>query len=154
VGGVVLWVWALAAGLAAAVVARGALPAAAVFVLAVALFWMVLRPSTKPTASERPAPPPPAGPPRPSAAMAAAALGTGGDDLRRIRGLGPRMATALERAGIRSFAQIAAWTPDEAAAMDEKFGARGRVLRDDWVAQARALALGGTKASDDAPEGG
>jgi predicted flap endonuclease-1-like 5' DNA nuclease len=136
-----MWIWALASGLAAAVVAQGALPGALVFVLAVILFWMLLRPSR-----QQPAEPAldRAGPPRPSAAMARAALGGAGepDDLRRIKGLGPKLATALHEAGIRSYAQIAAWTPDEAAIMDEKFGARGRVLRDDWVAQARALALG------------
>ena len=83
--------------------------------------------------------------------MARAALGAveEADDLRRIKGLGPKLATALQEAGIRSYAQIAAWTPDEAAAMDEKFGARGRVLRDDWVAQARALALGAAKTPAD-----
>jgi predicted flap endonuclease-1-like 5' DNA nuclease len=144
-----MWIWALASGLAAAVVAQGALPGAMVFVLAVILFWLLLRP---PQAA---APAPVAergGPPRPSAAMARAALGgaDGPDDLLRIKGLGPKLATALQEAGIRSYAQIAAWTPDEAAAMDEKFGARGRVLRDGWVAQARALALGGPGPSGDA----
>jgi large subunit ribosomal protein L21 len=83
--------------------------------------------------------------------MTRAALGAGDepDDLRRIKGLGPKLATALQEAGIRSYAQIAAWTPDEAAAMDEKFGARGRVLRDGWVAQARALALGAAETPAD-----
>lgn len=143
-----MWIWALASGLAAAVVARGALPGAVVFMLAAILFWLLLR-------SSRPEPDEPApersGPPRPSAAMARAALGAGdeADDLRRIKGLGPKLATALQDAGIRSYAQIAAWTPEEAAAMDEKFGARGRVLRDDWVAQARALALGAAETPAD-----
>jgi predicted flap endonuclease-1-like 5' DNA nuclease len=143
-----MWIWALASGLAAAVVAQGALPGAMVFMLAVVLFWLLLR-SSQP----EPAEPVPdrAGPLRPSAAMARAALGSGGnvDDLRRIKGLGPKLATALQDAGIRSYAQIAAWTPEEAAAMDEKCGARGRVLRDDWVAQARALALGAAAAPAD-----
>jgi large subunit ribosomal protein L21 len=135
-----MWIWALASGLAAAVVAQGALPGAMVFILAVILFWLLLRPA-RPESDARAEP---AGPLRPSAAMARAALGAteAADDLRRIRGLGPKLATALQEAGISSYAQIAAWTPEEAAAMDEKFGARGRVLRDDWVAQARALALG------------
>ncbi len=138
-----MWVWGLGSGLAAAVIARGALPGAMVFVLAVAVFWVVLRPDR----ARRSAIEPSAGPPRPAPEMARAAL-MGADDLTRIKGLGPKLAVALREAGVHSFAQVAGWSPEQAAAMDAKVGARGRALRDDWVAQARALALGSDKAGD------
>lgn len=65
------------------------------------------------------------------------------DDLRRIRGIGPANERRLAEAGVTRFAQIAAWTPDEAAAMGERLSFGGRVEREDWVGQARTLAGGG-----------
>lgn len=73
-----------------------------------------------------------------------AARGGQPDDLTRIRGIGPRIAEQLHGLGIWHFDQIAGWGPDEVAWMDnhlEDF--RGRVTRDDWVAQAKALAASG-----------
>ena len=51
--------------------------------------------------------------PQPEAAptpTATPAPATGGDDLTRIKGLGPKIATLLGEQGVTSFAQIAAWT--------------------------------------------
>lgn len=66
------------------------------------------------------------------------------DDLKRIRGVGPKLEELLHRMGIFHLDQIAAWGPAEVAWMDESLeGFRGRVTRDDWVGQARLLAGGG-----------
>ncbi|MEI9927240.1 MAG: helix-hairpin-helix domain-containing protein [Sphingomonas sp.] len=78
----------------------------------------------EPLAAE-PAPPPPA------------------DDLTRMKGVGPRLAERLNTVGIASFAQIAALSPEEAAALDAKLGDfQGRLERDRWIDQARFLAAG------------
>ncbi len=39
-----------------------------------------------------------------------------------------------------SFAQIAAWTEEDIAAFDEKLSFKGRIEREGWVEQAKALA--------------
>lgn len=66
-----------------------------------------------------------------------------GDDLTRIKGLGPKIAALLGEFGITTFAQIAALTPDEVERIDAKMGRfAGRFARDQWVAQAQLLAAG------------
>jgi len=62
------------------------------------------------------------------------------DDLTKIKGIGPKMAETLNALGIHRYAQIAAWTEEEAAAMDAEAKARGRIARDGWVEQAKAFA--------------
>lgn len=64
------------------------------------------------------------------------------DDLTRIVGIGPKLAEALVERGVTSFAQIAAWTADELAAVDEALSLRGRAVRDAWMAQAARMAGG------------
>lgn len=66
-----------------------------------------------------------------------------GDDLKRIKGVGPKLERLLHKNGIYTFAQIA--NLDERAIMEldaqlEEF--KGRIVRDDWVAQAKVLAEG------------
>ena len=64
----------------------------------------------------------------------------GADDLKKIKGLGPKAETTLNEMGIHHFAQIASWTVAEVAWVEENLkGFKGRVTRDDWVAQARAF---------------
>jgi len=58
------------------------------------------------------------------------------DDLTILRGIGPAFAERLHQAGIRTFAQLAQLTPEEAAALCRV--PLGRVLRNDWVGQAAA----------------
>ncbi|MHA6641976.1 NADH-ubiquinone dehydrogenase [Mesorhizobium sp. A623] len=65
------------------------------------------------------------------------------DDLKAISGVGPKLEQVLNGLGIRSYGQIAAWTPDEIEATEETLGFNGRIVRDDWIGQAAALA--GTK---------
>ena len=64
-----------------------------------------------------------------------------GDDLRRIKGLGPKLVTLLAEQGVTTFAQIAAWDDADIDRIDARLGRfQGRIRRDDWVAQARLLA--------------
>jgi predicted flap endonuclease-1-like 5' DNA nuclease len=64
-----------------------------------------------------------------------------GDDLTRIKGLGPKLADQLRALGVTSFAQIAAWDDAEIDRVDAQLGRfQGRIRRDDWPAQARLLA--------------
>lgn len=71
----------------------------------------------------------------------ASAPATKGDDLRRIKGLGPKLVTLLAEHGVTSFAQIAAWDDADIDRIDARLGRfQGRIRRDDWVAQARLLA--------------
>ncbi|MEZ5753173.1 MAG: hypothetical protein R3D60_14780 [Paracoccaceae bacterium] len=63
------------------------------------------------------------------------------DDLKRIKGIGPKLEALCNRLGFWHFDQIANWTSDEIAWVDANLEAfKGRVTRDDWVAQAKVLA--------------
>jgi predicted flap endonuclease-1-like 5' DNA nuclease len=64
------------------------------------------------------------------------------DDLKRIRGIGPRNAGRLHQLGIWHFSQIAAWTEDNVKWVGSYLAFSGRIYREDWVAQARELASG------------
>ncbi|WP_372890692.1 NADH:ubiquinone oxidoreductase [Rhodosalinus sp.] len=67
----------------------------------------------------------------------------GADDLKQIKGVGPKLEQLLNRMGVYHFDQIAGWSAEEVAWVDANLeGFKGRVTRDDWVAQARALASG------------
>lgn len=77
----------------------------------------------------------------PEVAPAPAPTPANGDDLTRIKGLGPKLAALLSEFGITTFAQIAAFTPEEVERIDAKLGRfAGRITRDQWVEQARLLA--------------
>jgi NADH-quinone oxidoreductase subunit E len=65
------------------------------------------------------------------------------DDLKMISGVGPVMEGKLHDLGIYTFAQIAKWTEKEIAWVDGYLAFRGRIVRDDWIKQADALARGG-----------
>ena len=66
-----------------------------------------------------------------------------GDDLTRIKGVGPKLAATLESLGVTSFAQIASWDEAEIDRIDAQLGRfEGRIRRDDWTGQARLLADG------------
>ena len=62
------------------------------------------------------------------------------DDLKKIKGVGPKLESTLNGLGIFHFDQIAAWTPAEVAWIDKHLNFKGRVERDDWIAQAKKLA--------------
>ncbi|WP_068115048.1 NADH-quinone oxidoreductase subunit NuoE [Tropicimonas marinistellae] len=66
------------------------------------------------------------------------------DDLKKIKGIGPKLEQLCNSLGFYHFDQIAAWTADEIAWVDQNLeGFKGRVTRDEWVAQAKILAGGG-----------
>lgn len=86
-----------------------------------------------------PAVAPPAAAPTPTASPA----GAGGDDLTRIKGVGPKLVALLAEQGVTSFAQIADWNDAEIDRIDAQLGRfEGRIRRDSWVEQARMLASG------------
>ena len=65
------------------------------------------------------------------------------DDLKMIAGVGPNLEQVLNNLGIWTFGQVAAWSPNEVAWVDDYLQFKGRIVRDDWIAQADALAAGG-----------
>ncbi len=77
----------------------------------------------------------------PKKAAKPAAAGAG-DDLKQLSGVGPALEKKLHEAGVTTFAQIAAWTEDDVAAMDEKLSFKGRITREGWIEQAKKLAEG------------
>ncbi len=77
--------------------------------------------------------------------MLSAARAEGADDLKLIKGVGPKLEKLLNSLGVYHFDQIAAWSAEEVAWVDDNLeGFKGRVSRDGWVEQARILAEGGT----------
>ena len=72
----------------------------------------------------------------------AAKASAGADDLKELKGVGPALEKKLHDAGVTSFAQIAAWGPEDIAEMDEKLSFKGRIERDGWIEQATKLAAG------------
>ncbi len=76
------------------------------------------------------------------AAAPKAEAAAGGDDLKKLSGVGPALEKKLLEAGVTTFAQIAAWTEEDVAAMDEKLSFKGRIEREGWIAQAAELAKG------------
>jgi len=65
----------------------------------------------------------------------------GADNLRSINGIGPAVERRLNDAGIRTFVQLAALSPDEiATAVANVAGLSAkRIAEQDWISQARAL---------------
>ena len=65
------------------------------------------------------------------------------DDLKLISGVGPKIEGTLHELGIFTFAQVAGWKKAEREWVDGYLNFKGRIERDDWVKQAKALAKGG-----------
>lgn len=83
----------------------------------------------------------------------AAPVAAEGDDLGRIKGIGPKLKALLTSLGVTSYAQIAAWTDEDIAKINAQLGTfAGRPVRDNWVEQAKLLA-GGDKAAYEAKFG-
>ncbi len=86
-----------------------------------------------PAAAALQTPPPPPAP----------APASGGDDLSRIKGVGPKLVTLLAELGVHSFADIAAWSDADIDRVDAQLGRfQGRIRRDNWVDQAKMLQAG------------
>lgn len=65
-----------------------------------------------------------------------------GENLQLIRGLGERSATALEAAGITTFAALAAASPEQLEAIIRNAGVRGDFDYDEWITEATLRASG------------
>ncbi len=66
------------------------------------------------------------------------------DDLKQIKGIGVKLERLCNALGFWHYSQIADWTEAEIRWVDSNLeGFKGRVSRDDWVAQAKVLAAGG-----------
>lgn len=76
------------------------------------------------------------------AALSDAARTEGPDDLKKISGVGPKLEETLNSLGIWHFDQVAGLTAVDIAWVDERLRFKGRIERDDWVGQAKALAEG------------
>jgi predicted flap endonuclease-1-like 5' DNA nuclease len=62
------------------------------------------------------------------------------DDLKRIPGIGPKYEQALHALGVRTFAQIAAWTEDDIETFAKKLKVhKTRMEKADWVGKAKEL---------------
>ncbi len=63
------------------------------------------------------------------------------DNLRLIKGVGPKLNSLLISLGVTRFDQIAAWKEAEISEVDQYLGAfSGRITRDAWIDQAKFLA--------------
>jgi predicted flap endonuclease-1-like 5' DNA nuclease len=77
-------------------------------------------------------------------AALSAPRGGAADDLKQIKGVGPKLEELCHALGFYHFDQIAGWSAAEVAWVDENLkGFKGRVSRDNWVKQAKTLAAGG-----------
>jgi NADH-quinone oxidoreductase subunit E len=73
-----------------------------------------------------------------TAAKAAAPL----DDLKKISGIGPRLEQELNLRGIVGYADIVTLSKAAVKKLDSELGLDGRITKDDWAGQARALSGG------------
>ena len=64
------------------------------------------------------------------------------DDLKKISGVGPVLERKLNALGITRFDQVANFSDEEIAKVDDALNFKGRILRDDWIGQAKTLAGG------------
>ncbi len=153
----------------AAEAAKGAMPSAVAPAVTSAAAAVVPAPVVPVPASPVPTPPmasaPKAGTPKPAKGMPskpvakaeeaaavgdefkpellAKARGGKGDDLELIWGVGPKLAAMLNRMGIYHFDQMASWSEQNLAWVDQNLeGFKGRAKRDDWIGQAKKLATG------------
>lgn len=61
------------------------------------------------------------------------------DDLTKISGVGPVIVEKLNKMGVTQFAQIAAFSAEDVAKVDETLNFKGRIDREDWIGQAKTL---------------
>lgn len=72
----------------------------------------------------------------------AEARGGKSDNLQRINGIGPKNERVLHNLGFFHFDQVAAWTDEQITWVDNHLKFNGRIVREQWVRQARLLANG------------
>ena len=72
-----------------------------------------------------------------------AARASGADDLKLLKGVGPALEKTLNELGFYHFDQVAAWRKAEVEWVDSRLKFKGRIVRDEWIKQAKTLAKGG-----------
>ncbi len=72
------------------------------------------------------------------------------DDLKRVRGIGPKIEKTLNDLGIFHYHQIAALTPENIRWLNNHLHFPGRIEREQWVEQTRELVKQGTGQSSSA----
>ncbi|WP_029041512.1 50S ribosomal protein L21 [Cucumibacter marinus] len=75
----------------------------------------------------------------PKAEAAGEAKGGVKDDVKLISGVGPALEKKLAAAGVTSLKQIAEFTAEDIERVDAELSFKGRIEREDWVAQAKDL---------------
>jgi predicted flap endonuclease-1-like 5' DNA nuclease len=81
--------------------------------------------------------------PTPAPTPVPAASTEQGDDLARIKGVGPKLVSMLHELGVTRFEQIASWSEADIDRIDSQLGRfKGRIRRDQWVEQAKLLVSG------------
>ena len=61
------------------------------------------------------------------------------DDLQKINGIGKVLEKKLNKLGIYTFAQIAAFSKKDIDSINETLSFKGRIEREKWVSQAKKL---------------
>ena len=64
------------------------------------------------------------------------------DDLARLQGVGPQIVKKLNDGGVFHYWQVAALTVEQAEKLDGDLKLGGRIVRDNWIEQARSLTAG------------
>ena len=75
--------------------------------------------------------------------MLTAARASGADDLKLLKGVGPKLEGTLNEMGVYHFDQVAGWRKKEIEWVDDRLRFKGRIERDEWIKQAKVLAKGG-----------
>ena len=62
------------------------------------------------------------------------------DDLKKIPGIGPVLEQKLKDLGVTRFDQLVSFSDEDLEKVDEALNLKGRIVRDDWIGQARGFA--------------
>ncbi len=106
--------------------------------------------SEKKTAAKTVVPKKSAAAKKPKATKKPTAKKSDGDDLTKIKGIGPQNRTKLAKIGIKTFADVAVLTKTQQQEIVDKLAFPGRIEREDWVKQAADLVAKGTSKGGDA----
>lgn len=96
-------------------------------------------PKISPVPKPKPAPRPKRQPADPRPVALSAPRDGGADDLKQIKGIGPKIEASLNGLGIYHLDQIAGWTRANIDWVDGQLAFRGRIRREQWVEQAIEL---------------
>jgi len=77
--------------------------------------------------------------PKKAAPKKASKASTEGDKLTDINGIGPVIEQKLKDLGVTTFQQIADLTQEKAEEIDGKLNFKGRIEREEWIAQAKKM---------------